>query len=111
MQEIRIIDADQQFTVTLNGQRYGMRVRYNEQWERWTFDILIDGEIVYGSYPLIEGEVMACNISCLPYSFGGLYLENVTASSDPRLALPRGEQRLWFMSRAEKYALYGSTVH
>lgn len=111
MQEIRIIDADQQFTVTLNGQRYGMRVRYNEQWQRWMCEILIDGVTVFGSFPLIEGQVMACNISCLPFGFGALYLETVIASTDPRLALPRGEQRLWFMSRAEKYAIYGSTVH
>lgn len=111
MQELRIIDADQEFTVTLNNRRYGFIIKYNDRWEMWTAEILIDGVRVYGAFPLIAGQVMACNISCLPYGFGGLYLEQVRASTDARLALPTGEQRLWFMARAEKFAIYGSTVH
>lgn len=99
---------NQSFSVVLGGQRYRIGLRYNPTCDIWMVSVSQNGELVVQGVPLVKNGLILSGLSCLPASFGGLYLEvkdsNVTGSQ----ALISGAQCLWFYTSQEVYALYGT---
>ena len=96
-------------TMVLGDLRYGITLRWNEACQQWAYAIDIDGQIVKGFEFLVEGQIVANAQPCLPWSFGGLYLERVDTNTTGMDALIDGSLCLWFFHSFEIYQLYGST--
>jgi len=96
-------------TMVLGNLRYGLNLRYNPTCDLWMYAIDIDGSIVLGYEALVEGQIVANTSACLPWSFGGLFLERVNTNFTGIDALPRGSLCLWFFHTAWLHAQTGST--
>jgi hypothetical protein len=100
MIEIPVIDAaDQQMAATLGGRRVTLRLRYNVNADRWTFDLSID------DVPVLTGRKIVTGIDLLaPFKFGiGLLFADDGGKGilPGRTELPRGLVRLYHASEAE----------
>lgn len=96
-------------TMILGGLRYGLSLRWNPACEKWAYAIDVDGEIVKGYEFLVEGQIVANAQSCLPWSFGGLYLERVNNNFTGMEALPKGSLCLWFYHSGWIFTQTGSS--
>lgn len=96
-------------TMILGGFRYGITLRYNKECDKWSYEIDIDGETVYGPFQMPENTIFANALPCLPWSFGGLYLERVNTNFTGIDALGKGSLCLWFVHSYRVFLDYGSS--
>ena len=108
-EKIPVRDFEHQtMSAVLGGQRYSITLRWNETCGYWTIQISQNGEVQFGHYPLQENGFVGDANSCLPASFGGLFLEVIDSNVTGSEALISGAQCLWFFDSAEVFAIYGT---
>jgi len=58
--------------------------------------------------PLAKGQLVGQALSCMPASFGGLFIEVCDSDATGPEALFTGAQKLWFFDSAEVYLQAGT---
>ncbi|KAA0970805.1 hypothetical protein FPY71_10035 [Aureimonas fodinaquatilis] len=98
-------DADQQFTVVLNGRRCTIRIRYNVTAERWMMDLSIDDTPVLTGRRLVVGSDL---LAAYDFGLGSIFLLSETGETNPgRDELPGGMVRMYHATPAEIAAVVG----
>lgn len=104
MNVFEVLDQpDQQFGTIIDGRRVTIRLRYNPNNDRWSFDLSID------DVPVLHGRKIVTGVDLLaPFRFGlgVIFAAAVTPGSVPdRDALPRATVRMFHASDAEVAAV------
>ena len=98
-------DADQQFTVILNGRRCTIRIRYNVSIDRWMMDLSIDDKPVLTGRRLVLGTDF---LAAYDYGLGSIFVLPETGTVNPgRDELPGGLVRMYHATAAEVEAVTG----
>lgn len=100
MREFTITDdAEQEFTVILNGKRCTIRLRYNVSADRWMMDLKIDeATVLSGRRLVLDVDVIA------PYDFGVgvLFISALGQDTKPdRFCFSEGRVRMFSASADE----------
>ena len=106
---ISVIDSpDQTLTVDLDGNRYGLRLRYNDVGGFWTLDISLDDVAVRRGIVLRGGVELTKGLACLPDEFGAFMHTVSGLSTDARADLPTGLNGLYYLSPPERDIVFGA---
>lgn len=99
MKILEITDhADQKFSVSLDGIRVSMRLRYNPTTDRWSFDLSRDGNAILHGRRIVPGVDL---LEAFDFGLGLIFCFSENGTEPGRNALPLGTVKLYHATQEE----------